>query len=173
MFDDKKSKERIISDLNEMKNDLQEDIDMLATSELMKELEELEEIDTAVNALPANEREAILLRFFEGGFQFLADSRIGAKRVGTVDDASDQAPHEHGRVDEERKRDGAGSRNVHHAEEEDGGAFPCAESARGHRNGRDGIDDRKDSEVIDERKRNFKRLPKTIGTRDYGEMVEE
>jgi hypothetical protein len=44
MFDDKKSKARIISDLHEMKNDLQEDIDMLATSELMKELEELEEM---------------------------------------------------------------------------------------------------------------------------------
>lgn len=44
MFDEKKSKERIISELHEMKNELEEDIDMLATEELMKELEELEEM---------------------------------------------------------------------------------------------------------------------------------
>ena len=44
MFDEKKSKERIMANLKDMSSELEEDIDMLATEELMKELEELEEM---------------------------------------------------------------------------------------------------------------------------------
>ncbi|MGA1793723.1 MAG: hypothetical protein ACMUHM_07220 [Thermoplasmatota archaeon] len=44
MFDEKRSKERMKANLHEIKEDLEEDIDMLATEELMKELEELEEM---------------------------------------------------------------------------------------------------------------------------------
>jgi len=44
MFDEKRSKERMKANLHEITQDLEEDIDMLATEELMKELEELEEM---------------------------------------------------------------------------------------------------------------------------------
>ena len=48
MFDEKKSKERIMADLKDM-SELEEDIDMLANDELMKELEELEEMMKAAS----------------------------------------------------------------------------------------------------------------------------
>jgi hypothetical protein len=44
MFDEKKTKERIMADLKDMSSELEEDIDMLANDELWKELEELEEM---------------------------------------------------------------------------------------------------------------------------------
>jgi hypothetical protein len=49
MFDEKKSKERIIADLKDLSNELEEDIDMLANEELWKELEELEEMMQAAS----------------------------------------------------------------------------------------------------------------------------
>lgn len=49
MFDEKKSKKRIMANLREMSSELEEDIDMLATEELMKELEELEEMMQATS----------------------------------------------------------------------------------------------------------------------------
>jgi len=44
MFDEKRSKERMKANLQEITQDLEEDIDMLATEELMREIEELEEM---------------------------------------------------------------------------------------------------------------------------------
>jgi len=44
MFDEKRSKMRMRSDLHEIVEDLEEDIEILATKELWKELEELEEM---------------------------------------------------------------------------------------------------------------------------------
>ncbi|MGA1873672.1 MAG: hypothetical protein ACMUHY_08355 [Thermoplasmatota archaeon] len=44
MFDDKGSRDRKKANLKEAADDLEEDIDMLATEELWKELKELEEM---------------------------------------------------------------------------------------------------------------------------------
>jgi hypothetical protein len=44
MFDEKRSKQRIAADLKNLVDEVEEDIDVLATKELMKELEELEEM---------------------------------------------------------------------------------------------------------------------------------
>jgi hypothetical protein len=49
MFDEKKSKERIMADLKDLSNELEEDFDMLANEELWKELEELEEMMKAAS----------------------------------------------------------------------------------------------------------------------------
>ena len=49
MFDEKKSKQRIMADLKDMSSELEEDIDILANKELMKELEELEEMMKAAS----------------------------------------------------------------------------------------------------------------------------
>ena len=49
MFDEKKSKERMMANLKDMSSELEEDIDMLANEELLKELEELEEMMNAAS----------------------------------------------------------------------------------------------------------------------------